>query len=161
MSSVSTWKRWATILVSVSVGCSDETEEQPCASYACVNAAALSGPVLLSDSVLRVDAKYCRVGGECVEGAIELEKLAVARQLCTATEIASYVCLSRDPQGEWEVNARFALGDGKPRPDGDEYTLTVVDADSGDVLVDVTRVADYEVTRQDNCHLCWGAEMSL
>jgi hypothetical protein len=139
------------------------THEEVCPTYACLNGAQLQGTAKVAETVTMVDAEYCSELG-CVDGTVDLAA-ASAEPVCTQQHAAPYddaVCFRRSAAGELEVKANLTRAeDGTLPADGERYTLRVVDHDSGEVLIDETRRADYEVTREDTCHVCWSADMAL
>lgn len=152
-----------TLLVAAIGGCrslDDGSEE--CLDYACINAATLKGSVAVAVAPTSVEVRYCGKPG-CVEGTLELAP--PGETACTGGASARFedgVCLTLQQTGRLEIEAKLTRNDdGTVPPDGEVYTLEIVDATSGETLVDEARDADYEVTRRDNCHVCWKAEMEL
>lgn len=152
----------ASLLVAIVPACSMVGEEV-CLTYACVNQASLTGEVGLPEGTRDVTVKYCSAA-ECVEGTLDVSDVGTEKK-CTgpaAARFSSDVCFTRDASGVLRVEAVLGGEDDMTLPaDGERYTLTIVDEASRETLLDETRSADYETTRQDNCHLCWNAEMSL
>lgn len=153
----------ATLLVAASGGCSSlDGGSEECLNYACINAATLKGSVAVADAPTSVEVRYCGTSG-CVEGTLELAPSG--ETACTGGASARFedgVCLTLQQTGRLEIEAKLTRNDdGTVPPDGEVYTLELVDAASGETLVDESRDADYEVTRRDNCHVCWKAEMEL
>jgi hypothetical protein len=73
------------------------------------------------------------------------------------------VCATRTTSARLELEASLTGGDtGSVPPDGESYTLVVLDHDSERVLVDEERQADYDASsNQDSCHHCWLAQMTF
>ena len=133
-----------------------------CKHYLCVNTATLTGSVEAPDELGSVDVGYCSER-TCTTGSMDLS--TVNQTVCSGDSQGSFddgVCITLTSQGRLEVEAVLREPDNDKLPaDGETYTLTIVDRDSGRVLVDVTRAADYKKTREDDCHLCWRAEMTF
>jgi len=138
-------------------------EEHVCPLYACINGARLSGNVAVPEGTSSVQVEYCSPT-ECVQGTLQLEP-AGSPAACTGSGQPQYsdgICVSRSADGTLAVDAFLTRqDDGTLPPDGERYRLSIVDANSGETLVDETREADYETTRRDECHWCWSAEMRL
>lgn len=134
-----------------------------CATYACINAAVLSGTVAVPAETTQLRVKYCSEES-CVDGVVQLGA-AGAAGACTDEPLPAWgdsVCFTRSTDGAVQVQAQLTrLDDESLPPDGERYTLEIVDVDSGETLLDETREADYETTRRDSCHWCWRADMSL
>lgn len=156
------WLGAAVILAAIpSCGAHDDDDES-CATYACLNTVKLSGALSLPEGAAHIDAKYCRAEHSCVEGELDLAGLGTEPSCITSGGFDDDVCISRSARGQLQVEASLYLEDAAELPpDGERYRLLLVDHDSGEVLLDEARVADYEVTRQDSCHLCWDASMRL
>jgi hypothetical protein len=150
-------------LVAASSGCSslDGGTEQ-CLGYACLNAATLTGSVTVAKPPASVEVRYCGKLG-CVDDTLELAP--PGETACTSGNSGRFedgVCLTLQRTGMLQIEATLTShDDGSLPPDGEEYSLEIVDAVSGETLVEQSRAADYEVTRRDNCHVCWKAEMAL
>lgn len=144
-------------------GCDSEADEEACPTYACINDAKLEGRLTVTEAVKVVEAEYCSEAG-CVAGTVELEG-AETQPACTHDGSEPWgdgICFTRTAPDELELSATLTrTEDGTLPPDGEGYTLRVVDHDSGEVLLDEAREADYEITRQDVCHVCWSADMAL
>lgn len=141
---------------------------QVCPLYGCRNAARLTGTVEVPASTARVDAKYCSAK-ECVEGVIDLHMSADSAS-CTEPGVVTGghllgdgVCLTRSSDGSTQILAQLQrpLDDLRLPDNGERYTLVLADHDSGKVLLDEARTADYQTTQRDSCHWCWSADMSL
>jgi hypothetical protein len=153
----------ALIVAAGIVACSSETAKE-CLTYLCVNAARLTGDVEQPAETELVDAKFCSDQLGCVEGLVDLRELD-SGAACTGRNPEPYagqVCFSRASGGGLSIDAHLSRPDDGTLPkDGETYRLNVVDHDSGAVLAEAERSADYEVTREDSCHLCWAANMRL
>lgn len=155
---------WGLLLVLLAVpACGLSDVGEVCLTYACINGAVLSGTVQAPAETRQLRVKYCSEQA-CVEGPVDIESLTTA-EACIADGPGSWgdsVCFKRSADGALEVRAQLTrLDDGTLPADGERYTLEIVDEDSGAVLLDEAREADYVTTRRDNCHWCWSAEMSL
>ncbi|HVJ15634.1 MAG TPA: hypothetical protein VM686_09335 [Polyangiaceae bacterium] len=143
--------------------CTLTQEECACPTYACVNEARLAGELALPEDTGGVSVKYCSEV-DCVDGKLDLTQVGTEAS-CVGQDspgFGSEVCFTRDAAGQVQVSAGLQRGeDGTLPPDGERYTLTIVDEASGDTLLEETREADYAVTREDCCHVCWSAEMAL
>jgi hypothetical protein len=163
------WRVWgrgavaAGAIAALAPACALLGTESVCLTYACGNQARLEGEVAVAGDTGLVGVKYCSAV-ECVEGKLDLSQLG-SEQSCVEGIGASFgsdVCFTRDGAGKLQVAASLTREDDmKLPPDGERYTLTIVDEASGDTLLQETREADYVTTREDDCHLCWQAEMSL
>jgi hypothetical protein len=152
---------WGALLVPGASACTgSDGQGETCAAYACVNAAVLSGTVPAPTEAAQLRVKYCSEQA-CVDGVVELG----AAGACTGEPLPTWgdsVCFTRSTDGTLQVQAQLTRQDDQSLPpDGERYTLEIVDVASGETLLDETREADYETTRRDNCHWCWSAEMSL
>lgn len=152
---------WAGVLVGLMtlpfVGCAGAGDDQEtCLTYACVNGTYLRTTLEVAAEVGAIDIRYCE-GSVCREGSVDLR--ASASLECMSIDPAS-VCLSL--QGtQLEINAGWVYGESAHEPkDGTAYQLVVSDHATGDVLLDEKRTAKFKVTREDNCHRCWGAELT-
>lgn len=135
-------------------------EETVCADYACGNAARLTGDVALPEGTETVTVEYCSEV-ECVKSRVDVGVMA-AGAACDVHPYDDAVCLEHREDGKLRVKASLRRGDdGTLPPDGEQYTLTIVDEASGTVLVEESRKADYETTQRDACHWCWSSEMTL
>jgi hypothetical protein len=150
------------VLVGIVSACAVTPEGETCATYACVNQARLIGEVAVPDDAGLVNVKYCSEV-DCVEGKLDLSKVG-SEPSCLGPNQSIFdsdVCFTRGVAGKLKVEASLQRQDDMTLPpDGERYTLEIIDA-AGDTLFEETREADYETTREDNCHLCWQAEMSL
>lgn len=143
--------------------CSLTHAEETCATYACVNVARLQGEIPEAEDAGGVSVKYCSEV-DCVEGNVDLSQVGSEPRCVGAAQerFGSEVCFTRDAAGKLQVDAGLARADDMTLPpDGERYTLTIVDGATGSTLLEESREADYETTREDSCHLCWQAEMSL
>jgi hypothetical protein len=154
--------KWCVAISLALAGC-DVGMGETCAAYACINNAETVGSFEVPDTVKVVDTEYCSEAG-CVEGSVDLSELG-AEAACIREYYSPWedgICFTRADDGTLQLSANLTRNDtGTLPPDGERYTVRVVDHDSGQVLLEQTREADYEVTRQDNCHLCWNAQMTL
>jgi hypothetical protein len=142
--------------------CTLEQADCACPAYGCVNAGKLTGDIALPTKATGARVKYCDQV-DCLEDVLDLSQIASAPELtCVRDDGPSFsmVCFQRDAAGKVHVEATLER-DGEMPPDGERYTLTIVEEASGDTLFEVAREADYEVTREDCCHRCWSAEMTL
>jgi hypothetical protein len=150
-------------LIGIVPACTLTQEDEACATYACVNEARLGGEVTLPEETGGVSVKYCSEL-DCVEGKLDLSQVG-SEPSCVRSDqslFGSDVCFTRDAAGKVQVKASLQRQDDMMLPpDGESYTLTIVDEASGDTLLEETREADYETTREDNCHTCWHTEMTL
>ena len=133
-----------------------------CDDYACVNSASMTGEVEISDNVMSVDVEYCSERG-CTGGLMDVGKMN--QTTCNDGMPGAFddgVCIRRTVEGKLEVEAALTRPDnGKLPADGESYSLEIIDHDSGEDLLHVRQEADYVKTRQDECHLCWKAEMTF
>jgi hypothetical protein len=130
-----------------------------CQPYLCWGAASLRGELEVPVATERVNAKFCSES-RCVEGVVELESADAQHSACVRNE-EDEVCFKRPASDRLEVTAFLREPEGSALPDdGERYTLSVVDADSGQELSRVERFADYDDS-SDQCHHCWVAEMTL
>ncbi|HKY37287.1 MAG TPA: hypothetical protein VJN18_15190 [Polyangiaceae bacterium] len=152
------------LLFVIAISACDSVTAEECLAYACVNEARLTGEVEQPEGTELVDARFCSDAIGCVEGLVDLRELD-SGEVCTGNNPEPYagrVCFSRASEGGLSIEAALSrTDDGTVPKDGETYTLRVVDHDSEVVLVESQSSADYEITRQDNCHVCWAAEMSL
>lgn len=151
---------WGALLLLVGEpGCA---EGGGCLDYMCWSGANMSGVLEAPKETKRVGAKLCSEQ-KCFEGDVDID----AQEMTCASDSSSgdSICFKRSSDAALEVEAWLSTADTGTMPaippDGERYTLLIVDRDSGEVLVDETREADYETTRRDNCHWCWSADMSL
>jgi hypothetical protein len=164
------WTGRATViacaLLGVAAACTTEQDDAVvCAGYACVNLATLEGEVALPADTEVVKVEYCsevdcvRTDGEFVLAELTSEPRCAGPVYMTPSEA---VCLSLGTGGRVRVTARLPLPEVEELPPyGERYTLTITDVESAETLLEEVREADYMTTREDNCHLCWGAAMSL
>jgi hypothetical protein len=145
------------------VSSEDAGAGEVCATYACINAAVLSGVVEVPTETTQLRVKYCSEQG-CVDGTVDIAGLG-SSAACTGEALPAWgdsVCFTRSMDGAVQVQAQLTRQDDQSLPpDGESYTLEIFDAESGESLLEETRAADYETTRRDNCHWCWRAELSL
>jgi hypothetical protein len=147
------------LLIGTVPGC-NAFEAETCLTYACVNEARLRGALVVPEQTGGVTVKYCSKS-DCVEGKLDLREVGSERE-CIGSALDRNVCFLRDAAGSVQVDASLGrVDDMTLPPDGERYTLTIVNEASGETLLEETREADYEKTREDNCHLCWQAEMTL
>jgi hypothetical protein len=139
-------------------GCDKKDGTNLCAAYACLNRATLTGIAAVSTPPTLLDVSFCSQG-VCQKGLVDVAQDPTAA--ACATWDSSSVCL-KPIDGGLDVDATWEYGImDEPPPDGTEYQLQLIDHGTGDALLDVTRTTSYELTRVDNCHRCWYAEMSL
>ena len=140
-----------------------EDEGEVCPAYACINAVVLSGTLTVPAETTQLHVEYCSEQA-CVDGVVQVEALG-ANAVCTGESLPNWddsVCFTRLTDGSLQVQAQLTRQDDQSLPpDGESYTLEIVDVDSGQTLLDETREADYETTQRDSCHWCWRADMSL
>jgi hypothetical protein len=143
-------------------GCNEETDDKPCPAYGCVNSATLGGALQVGDTTRRIAASLCHAEGECIEADVDLQGLGGEPRCAAPTLGEGTFCVARSSVGALHVEATVFFGAGDDlRPSGERFTLTLTDSISGEVLLEETRTASFEVTREDACHLCWGATMSF
>jgi hypothetical protein len=138
-------------------------EAQVCKPYSCSSTASLNGTIEVPDDTSAVDVTFCNKLG-CFEGLIDVEQLRETE--CASGPLADFhasVCATRTASSTLELEASLTGEDtGSVPPDGESYTLKVVDHDSERVLVDEERKADYDaLPNQDGCHHCWQTQMTL
>jgi len=143
----------------VGAACSDATPDTTCATYACLNDAHLSGTAVLSAEATLVDVQLC-VDDVCHRGTIDRAG-SDAGEPCLSWNVRSHVCLV--PRGKpgtisVDVVSEFAYD---VAPHDASIRLLLTDHDSGSTLLDETRPATHEITREDNCHRCWQATATL
>jgi len=131
-----------------------------CTLDSCPSGAGVTGKFELGDSTAAVDAKFCNAHARCVTALINRRDFSWGREFCAGLN-RSEICFSGPTDGQVEVSARLLQDSGDMPPDGESFTLTLVDHDSKQVIVEQTRFADYETTREDDCHHCWWAAMQL
>lgn len=144
-----------------STACTLEQIECACPTYACGNEAKLTGKLAVPKDAGAARVKFCK-GADCVGGPIDLSQVG-AEPTCVGDGQVGIgdVCVTRDSAGDFQVEASLVGQDNDVPPDGELYTLAVMDEESGDVLLEETRAADYVITREDCCHRCWHARMNL
>jgi hypothetical protein len=155
---VSTLRSIAWFGALLGAACSDATPEVPCATYACFSDALLSGNASLSAEATLVDVQLC-IDGFCHQGTID-RNAPDAGEPCLTWNERSHVCLA--PRGPntvaVDVVSEFAYD---AVPHDTSIRLLLTDHDSGSTLLDETRAAPHEITREDNCHRCWQASATL
>ncbi len=68
-----------------------------------------------------------------------------------------YVCLS-PVDGGWQLYGQWLFWDITEKPEStEEYHLRIVEKETQQVLLDQSTAVQYELTRVDDCHRCWGA----
>ncbi|HXK19439.1 MAG TPA: hypothetical protein VNG33_16625 [Polyangiaceae bacterium] len=145
------------VVVGLVGGCEKKEDVKMCAAYACGNGAKLTGTTAVSTPPTLVDVSFCSDG--CKQGLVDVAQDPTLAACATWGQ--SSVCL-KPSDGGLDVEATWGYDTmGDPPPDGTEYRLTLTDHVTGQTLLDVTRTTRYELTRVDNCHRCWYAEMSL
>jgi hypothetical protein len=145
-------RTWIGTSLALLAGCGDETV---CLLYACVNSVKLSGTVEVPPDLSQVDALFCE-DGNCQQVAVDLK--ATSMQDCQPWSTNACLTLTGSQLG---VVAVWRHTEGDDPPHGRPYRLQLTDHATGKVLVDETRTAEADVTREDNCHVCWNAEMKL
>lgn len=151
----------AWLIFAAMVSC--EAGEQDCLAYACTSKAYLNGSVEIPDDTSAVDVRFCSTWG-CLEGLLDVRE--VRETECASGPVADFhgsVCATRTASGRLELEASLSGEDtGSVPPDGESYTLEVVDHDSGRVLVDEETKANYDTSsNQDSCHRCWLTKMTF
>ncbi len=135
-------------------GCGDTTEE--CLNYACANAAHLAGAIDAPPELGLVDVHFCSEGG-CNDILVDV----VAEPLQCVRAAPSMVCF-RPSGSKLEVDASWSYGESDDPPkNGTVYELRLTNHETGEVLLDQAPKATFRVTREDNCHRCWSAEIDL
>jgi hypothetical protein len=120
-----------------------------------VNGAFWNAKLEVAPTIEAVDVRYCE-GSACRDVLLELP--AASALECKDAEPASVCVGLRGAQ--LEVEARWLYDETAHEPkDATSYQLVVSDHATGDVLFDEERTAKFEVTREDNCHRCWDAEL--
>lgn len=139
----------------LSAGCS-----QQCTMYGCVNGGKLSGNVVFPSEVTVVDYRLC-AGSPCEDGSIDLVELDSATP-CMLWDGGPKVCLvkTNDPN-TFALSAVSSAFPEDENPPDIKFQLTLVDHESGRVLLQETRSAKSRVTSSDDCHACWRAEATL
>lgn len=133
-------------------GCAGDDEI--CDAYACLNGTYWQTTLEVAPTVKVVDVRYCE-GSVCRDVSLDVPEGTALE--CLDAEPAS-VCVSLRG-AQLEVEARWVYGESAHEPkDGTSYQLVVSDHATGDVLVDETQAAKFEVAR-DSCHRCWHAEL--
>jgi hypothetical protein len=154
------WIPWAAFLAALlGAGCGQTDPDTTCATYACVNDAHLAGNAELSSDSALVDVKLC-IDDFCHEGTID-RMASDAGDPCLTWGSRSRVCLagaSASSSVSVEVVSQFPDSDA---PHDASMHLLLTDHDSGRTLLDETRSAVHEITREDNCHRCWQATATL
>jgi hypothetical protein len=150
-------------LVAASSACGSlDGGSDECLDYACLSVATLRGSVAVAKPPASVEVRYCGKRG-CVDDTLELAP--PGETACTSGNSGRFedgVCLTLQQTGMLQIEATLTShDDGSVPSDGEEYSLEIVDGASGETLVEQSRDAYYEVTRRDNCHVCWKAEMAL
>ncbi|HVJ14416.1 MAG TPA: hypothetical protein VM686_03205 [Polyangiaceae bacterium] len=137
-----------------------EEEPEPCPTYACGNQATLGGMLLLPPETSLLDVHFC-FEDECEDGTIDLSDSPGFP--CADSNARSSVCAEEQNEAWIRLVASWNHGQETETspPDGSSYSLRVTDAESGELLLDETRAATYEIVREDHCHRCWGADMSF
>ncbi|MES1172937.1 MAG: hypothetical protein ABUL62_01320 [Myxococcales bacterium] len=140
--------------------CSDGSQQDDvCATYGCVNGALLTGSVALAEGVTLVDVQLC-AEGQCHRGALDLRTPDTGEQ-CLRWGFHSHVCLTPSvTPGTAAVDALAEFASDAPPMDV-SFQLVLTDRSTGHQLLDETRTAKHEITRQDSCHRCWQASASL
>ena len=151
------WLAAATVLL---LGCADGDGgggDEMCAAYACINGPNLHGTLTVAPELNLLDVRFCE-DSACRSGLVDLQ--ASTSMPCLMADPAS-VCLSLSGDlltidAGWRYAGNASLPQNRPA-----YQLVLTDHATGEVLLDETRTATFEVTREDNCHRCWGAELAL
>jgi hypothetical protein len=148
---------WVACLVLWCAGC--PKEPQSCLAYACINSARLHGSMPMPAATRRLDVELCRET-TCESGSIDVSALEADGAQCALWGEDRQVCAqtSDDPESV-SIEAEWRTPVVEKLPDDAQHKLRIVDSDTGQVLLDVTRTAKFSVTRQDACHLCVGADM--
>lgn len=158
-------KRWGEVYSAVSwvVLCAlGACESHPCPLIGCSISATLSGPVRVPEETTSIDARYCG-DGACVGGTIVFHWDAALLK-CASERLEGHpsgsVCVTSTAVGELEIRAE--LDHNRVPPDGGQYTLTLVDHDSGETLLAQTREAKFQTSHDpDGCQSCTAAAMRL
>jgi len=130
-----------------------------CEDYSCVNVASMTGSVEVPSETTAIDVEYCSKRA-CTAGVIEVSELM--QTACNTGFPGPHddgVCATRTTTEKLEVEAALTRPDNRKRLPDETYTLKIIDHDSEEVLLDVTRKADYVTYMEDECHLCSAAEM--
>lgn len=147
----------AVLLVLLTAGAACEL--QNCPDLYCPTSTRLTGTLQVPETASAIDARYCG-DGQCVGGMVALSP---GLQTCAREPLEpggnGAVCLTWRTAGNVEVRAEI-MNRHVP-PDGEPYTLVLVERGSGVVLLNEAREANYETTRPDDCTTCTGASMSL
>jgi hypothetical protein len=137
-------------------GCSSST----CAPYGCLNAAHLSGSVVIAKEVTVVDYQLCD-GITCKEDSIDLAGIDAGTP-CVLWDAGPKICLTKTSDSDTfalsAISSQFAENEDPPNI---SLQLTLIDHVSGRILLEETRTAKSRVTSNDDCHACWTAEATL
>jgi hypothetical protein len=157
---IATMRVFALLAAPLGVACSDATDDTPCATYACQNTVLLAGNAPVSSETTLLDVQLC-VDHFCHAGTIDSSGAAPAGP-CFIWGSWSRLCVARsDLPDTLSIDAvsEFAYDDDAPHDVA--VRLVITDHDTGKALLDQTRTATHEITRQDNCHVCWQARAAL
>jgi hypothetical protein len=140
---------------------------ESCLTYACVNQATLSGKIALPDATAVLQIELC-FEDTCETGTLDLKdrsaESGVIPTVFTNPDQSAYHSLSLlnfdAGTAEAQVTWVHSYDDATEPANGSKYRVKVTDAATGEVLLNVQRAAQYSVTREDNCHRCWGSEMT-
>jgi hypothetical protein len=114
------------------------------------------------EATTQIDVRFCSKEG-CVAGTLDVAQSHESD--CLGQPVGAFqgnVCATRKGRGELQLSASLVARNSEPiPPDGDEYTLEVVDAESNEVLVDREWAADYVPPSSDDCDQCWQATLKL
>jgi hypothetical protein len=134
-----------------------------CDPYGCVNAASLSGNVVIAKEVTVVDYRLC-VGSTCKEGAIDLAQVdaSTACSLWSLSRTKPELCLAKSNDSDTFALSAFSqqFPENEDPPDI-TFEVKLVDHVTGRALLEEMRIAKSRVTSNDDCHACWGAEATL
>ena len=133
-----------------------------CAPYDCVNAASLSGDVVIAKEVTVIDYRLC-VGSTCKEEAIDLAQVDASTACSLAPRTEPKLCLAKTNDSDtFALNAVSQEFPEDEDPPDITFKVKLVDHVTGRVLLEETRIAKSRVRpSNDDCHACWGAEAML
>ncbi|MGC4087915.1 MAG: hypothetical protein QM756_08465 [Polyangiaceae bacterium] len=147
------WLRAGGALVGVIAGCREESEY--CLLYWCGSSVRLTGTVQVSDGVQSVDATYCSPT-RCIEKLIDVRVLPTACPQVYQDEI----CLVHPASGGLSVDASY-FHEHDDWPIVETFTFTLVDHATGESLIDQSYMAHNVISREDNCHRCSDASITI
>jgi len=149
----------------VAVAYSACATQEYCNAYACANAASFTGDVTVSAEAEALDLELCRAG-TCESGSIELAEISAQRGSCAGEgrsdhPLLACATLAPDAERTYALLARWHFNGSDELGGPDAFDLRVAERPSGIQLINTTKTVVYHVTREDNCHRCWGGSQTF